>query len=340
MSGLYIAGPDCFFSNGYSLWWSKRKLAEYYGITVTMPTATELKQDAMDKRDNAKEIFDDLLMRADQTDVLIADLESFRGPEADGGTVFEMGMMYRRGARIYGYDIYMRPVIARNPYAIYQGDVVLDEKGFPYPYSSLPFAPSVMATTTLVHGGFEDALRRYLEDCRTTIPASQTEKKMKKRERRVFVSTYLRYGMDYEKYKERILQSMADKGFEAVFAEAPSSCSDMRVVCECVRRNLEKIDSSSYFLADLNDFRGYEPSADVAFESGYAFSAGLKCLGFMEDSRKMRDRIPNKDGLDAHGNIVENFDYPINLMFSCSMKIYEAEAEDAEKHVEALSSVL
>jgi len=39
----------------------------------------------------------------------------------------------------------------------------------------------------------------------------------------------------------------------------------------------------------------------------------------------MREKIPSLDntGYDFCDNVIENFDYPINLMFACSMEIIE-----------------
>ena len=69
---LYIAGPECFYQNGYELWWAQRKLAEYYGIPVVLPTSTELKLNNSDLRLNAKEIFDDLIFQVGKTTAIIA----------------------------------------------------------------------------------------------------------------------------------------------------------------------------------------------------------------------------------------------------------------------------
>ena len=81
-------------------------------------------------------------------------------------------------------------------------------------------------------------------------------------------------------------------------------------------------------LADLNDFRGFEPSTDVSFECGMGFQLGKKLFGYMGDTRIMKERIPNygsqREYRDECGRNAENFDYPINLMFSASMPIFKA----------------
>ncbi|MGL6219541.1 MAG: hypothetical protein ACRC36_16000, partial [Lacrimispora sphenoides] len=53
--------------------------------------------------------------------------------------------------------------------------------------------------------------------------------------------------------------------------------------------------------------------------------------GYMDDTRPMKYRIPHlgedREFRDMSGCNVENFDYPLNLMFGCSMKIFEGKFE-------------
>ena len=97
--------------------------------------------------------------------------------------------------------------------------------------------------------------------------------------------------------------------------------------CQIMVRHCDAI------LADLSDFHGLEPNGDVSFECGMAFQLGKKLIGYMPDTRTMRDRIPHfdadRDYKDICGNNVENFDYPINLMFACSMNILKGDLESA-----------
>ena len=54
------------------------------------------------------------------------------------------------------------------------------------------------------------------------------------------------------------------------------------------------INNCDIILADLNDFYGYEPNADVSFECGMAFQLRKKMYAFMDDIGRMIDRVPNK----------------------------------------------
>ena len=71
---------------------------------------------------------------------------------------------------------------------------------------------------------------------------------------------------------------------------------------------------------------------DVAFECGMAWQLGKKCFAYMHDATWMRQRIAHygedKDNRDIYGNDVENFNYPVNLMFSGSMPVYGGKFEE------------
>ena len=88
-------------------------------------------------------------------------------------------------------------------------------------------------------------------------------------------------------------------------------------------------------IADLNDYRGYECSNDVAFECGMAFQLGKKMYGYVDDIRPAKEKVPNlgpeHEYRDMTGANVEDFNYPVNLMFSCSMDIREGKLKKLSK---------
>ena len=103
------------------------------------------------------------------------------------------------------------------------------------------------------------------------------------------------------------------------------------------RHSADLIRGCDAVIADLNDYRGYECSNDVGFECGMAFEWGKKLYGYMDDTRPCIERLPHlgeqNEFRDMTGSNVENFGYPINLMFACSMKIYEGKFEEIVKAV-------
>ncbi len=335
--GLYIAGPECFYQNGYDLWWASRRLAEYYGIPVVLPTSTKLDLTHADLKDNAREIFDDLINQVKRTTAIIADLEFFRGSEPDGGTVFEMGWIFSKGGRLYAYTRDMRTMKEKNQAATLKDGVILDQSGNKLSYPDLPFAPSIVASTLLIEGDFKDALKLYLLDLREERKGNRrttvTFDKKSRVKNRVYIASSNRYSDSFENEKERIREEYRKKGYDAVFPfdglnmdeiekEDPYKAAVLEFKC-----NMALLHSSSYIVADLNDYHGLEPNSDVSFEAGYAYGEGLKCLAFMSDVRPMRERIPHygesRGFRDWAGNDVENFNLPVNLMFSTYFEIIE-----------------
>jgi len=62
------------------------------------------------------------------------------------------------------------------------------------------------------------------------------------------------------------------------------------------------------------------------------FQLGKKLYGYMEDTSPLIHRIPHlgeeKEFRDQTGSNVENFNYPANLMFGSSMKIFEGDFKE------------
>ena len=345
--GLYIAGPECFYARGYDLWWAQRKLAEYYGFTVVLPTDTSLKLDHPDLRLNAKEIFEDLKVQVRSTTAIIADLEFFRGCEPDGGTVFEIGMIYAKHGRCYGYTRDIRPMAHKNQSARLRDGVIVDQAGWEHPYGDLPFCPSVIGSTKIVEGGFEDCLRTMMRDIdeerkdlgrrvfverKADPPSGPNPRPL------VFLSGPQRYSPTAEAYYADAKARCASRGLDAICPlddvdGLPRIESEDPYVSAAgqLDRNQTMVRQCDAILADLSYFHGFEPNGDVSFECGMAFQLGKKLIGYMPDTRTMRERIPHygadREYKDICGNNVENFDYPINLMFACSMEILEGNLE-------------
>ena len=96
-------------------------------------------------------------------------------------------------------------------------------------------------------------------------------------------------------------------------------------------------------IANLNDFRrGQEPDSGTCVECGAAYALGQRCYAFVDDARPMIERFTgakhqNEEGkwVDENGCTIEDFDYPLNLMFSVPFTIVEGTMEDAMKRARA-----
>lgn len=103
--------------------------------------------------------------------------------------------------------------------------------------------------------------------------------------------------------------------------------------------DLNQIKRSDIIIANLNDYRGNEPDSGTAVECGIAWGMGHRCFAFIDDARCMKERFKGvtkirEDGrlADKNGAHIEDFDLPLNLMFS-DFTIFEGTMEDALKGV-------
>lgn len=99
------------------------------------------------------------------------------------------------------------------------------------------------------------------------------------------------------------------------------------------------IKRSDIIIANLNNYRGDEPDSGTCVECGIAYGLGKRCFAFVNDARPMRERFKGVKKTDESGNVtdkdgnnIENFDFPLNLMFS-EFTIFEGTLEDALKGV-------
>lgn len=344
---LYIAGPECFYPRGYALWHSLRKYAEYKGFDVVLPNDSPLQLDHQDLRLNADAIFQNLKEVLEQTTVIIADLEMFRSPEPDCGTVFEMGVVFANKGMVYGYTRDKRELRSKNQGCFLKGGVTYDQSGRIHPYPDLAFAPSVMASTKILEGNFFECLNGLVADLEErrkheiSVAFQKEQLKPINFSKRIFLSGPERYSVDSAMQYAKMKEICESYGFEGVspyegMPLEPGMCDDPLKKAVLLFDHWQMVLAScAIFLGDLSDFQGNEPCNDTAFEAGVAWKCGKQCFGYMPSTANMRKRIPNRDGLDVAGNIVENFNYPINLMFSSSMPIIEGDFEQALQQIAA-----
>nr|WP_321304873.1 nucleoside 2-deoxyribosyltransferase [uncultured Sphaerochaeta sp.] len=334
--GLYIAGPQCFYERGYSMWHSYRKLAEYYGFTVVLPNDTPLDMTHEDLRDNAREIFSNLQEVIQQTNIIIADLDLFRSSEPDCGTLFELGMVHGAGGLLYGFTRDKRSMAIKNQFAYLHQGSIYAQGGEPHPYADLPYAPSLTASTKIVEGSFDDCLQLVMSDLEERRkqgikpPAFVTLPSQNEGKTRVFLSGPDRYRQNAEDLYQVMKELCAQSGFVGIspldgLPELNDVVDPYERAYRMWKHSQELLASCDIFLGDLQDYHGWEPLNDTAFEAGLAWRLGKRCFCYMPDTRIMRDRIPNIEGLDVAGNIIENFNFPVNLMFSASMPILEGD---------------
>ncbi len=99
---IYLAGPDVFLPDAVAVGQRKKELCAKYGFEGLYPCDNEIQPSQIGER------ADRLFFRANESmirraDLGIFNLTPFRGPSADPGTVFELGMLVGLGKRVFGY---------------------------------------------------------------------------------------------------------------------------------------------------------------------------------------------------------------------------------------------
>lgn len=352
---IYIAGPYVFYRRGYTALAAMRMAAEARGFSVTLPNDTELKLDHQDLQKNGDEIFKNCADSMNRSNAIICDLEFYRGFEPDGGSVYEIGMAYAKGARCYGFSRDLRPMVMKDPTTVLDAQTTRDTAGRPYPYANLPFCPSLVATTHLVQGDFYAALSSLewdinYESARMATSGSDSESaslglqdsssESGQGQPTVYLAGPERYDADATEYYSAMKSLGHELGLRVLtpaddahgVRRIHSSDPYVQAGNDFARweKNIRDCDA---VVANLSDFHGREPNSDTAFECGMAFQLGKRLFGHMDDTRVMLERISHlgekEEYRDQAGSVVENFDYPLNIMFASSMPIYEGGAETA-----------
>ncbi|MGE3301304.1 MAG: nucleoside 2-deoxyribosyltransferase [Arcobacter sp.] len=102
MKKIYIAGFDVFESNSIEIGKKYVQLCKNYGFEGLYPL-DNIVDFNQEKRKIAQDIFKANVNLINQCDIVIANLNSFRGKEADSGTVWECGYATALGKKVYGY---------------------------------------------------------------------------------------------------------------------------------------------------------------------------------------------------------------------------------------------
>lgn len=351
---IYIAGPMCFYEDGYPRWYVMRDRAKVKGFDISMPNDTQLEMDPNDLQKNGDVIFDNCVKCMNISTAIICNLEFYRGADVDGGSIYEVGMAYAKGARCYGYTRDKRPMVWKYQGSIIRDGTVYDQKGRPLPYGNLPFSPNLIGSMKIVEGDFDDCLQAFSLDIeeerkkaggRAAEFVPVVEKTLSGVDQPViYIAGPERYDVDAaQKYAK--MKALCEKyGFYATVPtdEIPGipaieSDDPFTQAYHIFYRQQQHVRNCNIVIANLNDFYGWEPDSDTAFECGMGFYLRKKLYGYMADTTHTIDRIPNfgpeREYRDACGCNVENFDYPINIMFASSMLIIQGGFEDALRQV-------
>lgn len=103
MKKIYLAGFEVFELNAVEILNNHKQLCTEYGFTGLIPFDTNV--DFTQSEDSVrKDIFNENIKLISDCDIIIANMNTFRGGEVDSGTVFELGYAKALNKEIYFYS--------------------------------------------------------------------------------------------------------------------------------------------------------------------------------------------------------------------------------------------
>ena len=162
-SKIYIAGPDVFEKDSIIIGKNYVNLCSAYGFSGHYPLDNVINFN-QDKKKIALDIFQANEKLIQECDIVIANLNPFRGKEADSGTIWECGYAYALGKKVYGYMNSTKPYLSQFSELKEENGMFWDEEDrfvedFAHPINLMIACSSV----EIVQGGFEDVLKRLEE---------------------------------------------------------------------------------------------------------------------------------------------------------------------------------
>ena len=127
---------------------------------------------------------------------------------------------------------------------------------------------------------------------------------------------------DARAHGQRMLAVCAQAGFTGLFPlDAPLPPEPARLSLAIFEANRALIDRADAVVANLRDFRGFEPDSGTVWEVSYALARGKRVVGYCPTAATIAQRLQ----ASAHGQLfdaqceVENFGLPLNLMLAHSL---------------------
>lgn len=99
---VYLAGPDVFKCNARNYLGAIKDLGKKLGIEFLVPLDNEITSN--DPEDTSREIYNGNIDMIKNCDLILVNLDRFRGPSIDSGTAFELGYALALGKKAIGYN--------------------------------------------------------------------------------------------------------------------------------------------------------------------------------------------------------------------------------------------
>lgn len=158
---IYIAGFDVFSDDAKQIGENYKRICSEYGFQGFYPLDNE------EEQSNA--IFLGNVSLINQCDIIVANLNDFRGTTMDDGTAFELGYGYAKNKILYGYMDHPQEMTIKIG--------TKDENGYNVEDFGHPINLMIAESTTIISGDFEECIRQLSLNLELKLTLERTYKK-------------------------------------------------------------------------------------------------------------------------------------------------------------------
>lgn len=167
----YLAGFEVFRPDAAEEGRRLKALCSEYGFQGIFPLDKDIKP-LPSRSATAQAIFEGNVRLVRQADLIIANLNPFRGQEPDAGTVFECGLAYALGKPLYAHLLDARTMEDKLREDT-DSDTGLYRDGMSIEAFGLPVNLMLGVPAAIAEGTLEDALKLAAADFRSQAASSQ-----------------------------------------------------------------------------------------------------------------------------------------------------------------------
>lgn len=100
MKKIYLAGPDVFYLNAAEIMHKMKERCKKYGCIGISPLDSE---NVEGNERTTKIIMNGNLAKIDESDIVLANCNDFRGADMDSGTAVDLAAGYFKEKQLFGY---------------------------------------------------------------------------------------------------------------------------------------------------------------------------------------------------------------------------------------------
>ncbi|MGV8026193.1 MAG: nucleoside 2-deoxyribosyltransferase [Anaerolineaceae bacterium] len=350
---LYISGPQKYYPNGLKELKMMKGYAEMHGFEVI---------NDFSYLENGYKDFEHIDRNyLDNCDIVIADVNPFRGGEPESGTVFDMGVAFAKKKRLYSYVRDIRNVIHKYPIGHYDEEGrIIDEYGYSFGDGQTPGNLMYMIPSKMIEGSFIECIKILIADLheeekdRGQRVSPRVDHRpdptwpVEEGEYRAYLAGYECFMLNNREVGDKMKAICEKYNFQGIFPpdDAPGlvkpSPEDFKnVYTRCAYffdRDQLHIRNSNMVIANFNPYHGHEPDSGTVFEAAMSYGLGYRCYCFINDKRPLIERIncrKDENGIyrDIEGFMIENFGFPLSSRITSTMKVIVADYDEAYKKV-------